>query len=153
MVGLTDHARRRVRRLSGGQRRRLDVAVGVVGRPRLLFLDEPTTGLDPQARLQFWDLIRSLTADGTTILLTTHYLEEAEALADRVAIIVAGRVVAEGTPATIGGRDRQVATVSWFDGTTTQTRQDRRPGPRDRRALVQPGRHGARPDRQPPLPG
>ena len=120
MVGLTDHARRRVRHLSGGQRRRLDVAVGVVGRPRLLFLDEPTTGLDPQARLKFWDLIRSLTADGTTILLTTHYLEEAEALADRVAIIAAGRVVAEGTPATIGGRDRQVATVSWFDGTTTQ---------------------------------
>jgi ABC-2 type transport system ATP-binding protein len=120
MVGLTEHARRRVRRLSGGQRRRLDVAVGVVGRPRLLFLDEPTTGLDPQARLKFWDLIRSLTADGTTIVLTTHYLEEAEALADRVAIIAAGRVVAEGMPATIGGRDRQVATVSWFDGTTTQ---------------------------------
>ncbi len=120
MVGLTDHARRRVRRLSGGQRRRLDVAVGVVGRPRLLFLDEPTTGLDPQARVQFWDLIRSLTADGTTILLTTHYLEEAEALADRVAIIAAGRVVAEGTPSTIGGRDRQVATVTWFDGTTTR---------------------------------
>jgi ABC-2 type transport system ATP-binding protein len=120
MVGLTDHARRRVRHLSGGQRRRLDVAVGVVGRPRLLFLDEPTTGLDPQARLKFWDLIRSLTADGTTILLTTHYLEEAEALAGRVAIIASGRVVAEGTPATIGGRDRQVATVSWFDGTTTQ---------------------------------
>ena len=120
MVGLTEHSRRRVRRLSGGQRRRLDVAVGVVGRPRLLFLDEPTTGLDPQARLKFWDLIRSLTADGTTILLTTHYLEEAEALADRVAIIAAGRVVAEGPPATIGGRDRQVAMVSWFDGTTTQ---------------------------------
>ncbi len=120
MVGLTDHARRRVRLLSGGQRRRLDVGVGVVGRPRLLFLDEPTTGLDPQARQRFWDLIRSLTAGGTTILLTTHYLEEAEALADRVAIIAAGRVVAEGTPSTIGGRDRQVATVTWFDGMTTQ---------------------------------
>jgi ABC-2 type transport system ATP-binding protein len=128
MVGLTDHARRRVRRLSGGQRRRLDVAVGVVGRPRLLFLDEPTTGLDPQARLQFWDLIRSLTADGTTILLTTHYLEEAEALATRVAIIAAGRVVAEGTPATIGGRDRHVATVSWFDGTTIQQVKTDDPG-------------------------
>jgi ABC-2 type transport system ATP-binding protein len=118
LVGLTDHARRRVRRLSGGQRRRLDVAIGVVGRPRLLFLDEPTTGFDPQARRQFWDLIRSLTADGTTIVLTTHYLEEAEALADRVAVIAAGRVVAEGSPATIGGRNQHVATVTWLDGAT-----------------------------------
>ena len=95
LVGLTEQARRRVARLSGGQRRRLDVAVGIIGRPELLFLDEPTTGFDPQARRQFWDLIRSLAGDGTTILLTTHYMEEAEALADRVAVIAKGRLVAD----------------------------------------------------------
>ena len=88
---------------------------GIVGRPRLLFLDEPTTGFDPQARRQFWDLIRSLSTDGTTILLTTHYMEEAEALADRVAVIANGRVVADGTPATLGGRARALSTVSWLD--------------------------------------
>jgi ABC-2 type transport system ATP-binding protein len=104
MVGLTAQAQRRVSVLSGGQRRRLDVAIGVVGRPRLLVLDEPTTGFDPQARRQFWKLIGGLGRDGTTILLTTHYLEEAETLADRVAVIVAGRIVAEGPPATLGGR-------------------------------------------------
>src|SRR5690606_821810 len=96
LVGLTEQARKRVRLLSGGQRRRLDVAVGILGRPRLLFLDEPTTGFDPQARRQFWDLIRSLATDGTTILLTTHYMEEAEALSDRVAVIASGRLVALG---------------------------------------------------------
>ena len=113
LVGLAPQARRRVRLLSGGQRRRLDVAVGIVGRPRLLFLDEPTTGFDLQARRQFWDLIRALAGDGTTIVLTTHYLQEAEALADRVAVIAAGRVVAAGSPATLGGADRDRATVSW----------------------------------------
>ncbi len=118
MVGLTEQTRRKVRLLSGGQRRRLDVAVGVVGRPRLLFLDEPTTGFDPQARRQFWDLLRSLATEGTTILLTTHYLEEAEALAGRVAVISAGRIVATGSPATLGGRDTASATVGWLDGTT-----------------------------------
>jgi ABC-2 type transport system ATP-binding protein len=113
LVGLAEHARRRVRSLSGGLRRRLDVAVGIVGRPRLLFLDEPTTGFDPQARRQFWDLIRTLATDGTTILLTTHYLQEAEALADRVVVIASGRVLAEGTPATLGGAASGVATVAW----------------------------------------
>ena len=83
-VGLQDKVRTRARQLSGGQRRRLDVALGIVGRPELLFLDEPTTGFDPQARRSFWDLVEQLAADGTTILLTTHYLEEAERLADRV---------------------------------------------------------------------
>jgi ABC-2 type transport system ATP-binding protein len=120
MVGLSEHARRRVRQLSGGQRRRLDVAIGILGRPRLLLLDEPTTGFDPQARRQFWDLIKNLAGDGTTILLTTHYLEEAEALADRVAVIAGGRVVAEGTPATLGGRAGAEATVSWVDGGVTK---------------------------------
>jgi ABC-2 type transport system ATP-binding protein len=117
LVGLTGKARARVRTLSGGQRRRLDVAIGIVGRPELLFLDEPTTGFDPQARRQFWTLIRSL-ADrhGTTILLTTHYLEEAEALADRVLVVAGGRIVAAGDPATLGGRAGAQATVRWLDG-------------------------------------
>jgi ABC-2 type transport system ATP-binding protein len=115
LVGLTGKAGARVRTLSGGQRRRLDVALGVIGRPELVFLDEPTTGFDPEARRQFWELIRMLAADGTTILLTTHYLDEAEALADRVAVIAGGVIVAEGTPATLGGRDSAKATVAWVD--------------------------------------
>jgi ABC-2 type transport system ATP-binding protein len=120
-VGLTEKTGARVKSLSGGQRRRLDVALGIIGRPELVFLDEPTTGFDPEARRQFWELIRSLTRTGTTILLTTHYLDEAEALADRVAVIVGGRIVAEGTPATLGGRSQAKATVSWLaaDGPRT----------------------------------
>ena len=121
LVGLTDKQGARVRTLSGGQRRRLDVALGVVGRPELVFLDEPTTGFDPEARRQFWELIRMLAQDGTTIVLTTHYLDEAEALADRVAVIAAGVIVAEGTPATLGGRDSAKAIVSWVDGNGRQT--------------------------------
>jgi ABC-2 type transport system ATP-binding protein len=112
-VGLAEKAAARTHTLSGGQKRRLDVALGIVGRPELLFLDEPTTGFDPQARRDFWDLIRELTGSGTTIVLTTHYLEEAEALADRVAVIAAGRLVAVGTPAELGGRQEAKATVSW----------------------------------------
>ena len=112
-VGLTGKAGARLRHLSGGQRRRLDVALGIVGHPELLFLDEPTTGFDPEARRQFWELISALSRDGTTIMLTTHYLDEAEVLADRVAVIAAGRVRAEGTPAELGGRDAATATVSW----------------------------------------
>jgi ABC-2 type transport system ATP-binding protein len=113
-VGLTTKADARVKGLSGGQRRRLDVALGVIGRPELVFLDEPTTGFDPEARRQFWELIRGLAAAGTTVLLTTHYLDEAEALADRVAVIAGGRIVATGTPATLGGRSTAKATVSWL---------------------------------------
>ncbi|NUT03778.1 MAG: ABC transporter ATP-binding protein [Hamadaea sp.] len=116
LVGLTEQTKSRVRTLSGGQRRRLDVAVGIIGRPELLFLDEPTTGFDPEARRQFWNLIRLLSGEGTTILLTTHYLEEAEVLADRLAVIAAGRIVAEGAPGSIGGRGAQLATVTWTDG-------------------------------------
>src|ERR1700691_2811650 len=104
LVGLTDKAGSRISTLSGGQTRRLDVALGIVGRPELLFLDEPTTGFAPEARRQFWELIRGLRGDGTTILLTTHYLDEAEALADRIAVIAAGRIVASGDPASLGGR-------------------------------------------------
>ena len=128
LVGLTAKARSRVATLSGGQRRRLDVAVGVLGNPRLLFLDEPTTGFDPQARRRFWTLIRSLAGHGTTILLTTHYLDEAEALADRVAVLAAGRIVAEGNPATLGGRADSVATVTWREGGASRTERTADPG-------------------------
>jgi ABC-2 type transport system ATP-binding protein len=114
-VGLTDSASQRTRLLSGGQRRRLDVALGILGRPELLFLDEPTTGFDPAARRQFWDLVEELAREGTTILLTTHYLEEAERLADRVAVIASGRIVEVAEPAALGGRRDAAATVSWTD--------------------------------------
>jgi ABC-2 type transport system ATP-binding protein len=116
LVGLTDKARSRIHKLSGGQVRRLDVALGIVGLPELLFLDEPTTGFDPEARRSFWGLIETLKAAGTTILLTTHYLEEAEALADQVAVIADGRIVATGPPATLGDRATATATVRWEDG-------------------------------------
>jgi ABC-2 type transport system ATP-binding protein len=112
-VGLTEKAGKRIRELSGGQRRRVDVALGIVGRPELLFLDEPTTGFDPEARRRFWDLIDDLAHDGTTIVLTSHYLDEVEALADRLVVIAQGRVVAEGEPETLGGRATAKASVSW----------------------------------------
>jgi len=114
-VGLTENAGQRTRLLSGGQRRRLDVALGILGRPELLFLDEPTTGFDPAARRLFWDLVESLAREGTTIVLTTHYLEEAERLADRVAVIADGRILEVATPAALGGRQQAHATVSWTD--------------------------------------
>lgn len=107
MIGLTEATDTRVGALSGGQARRVALGLGVIGRPELLFLDEPTTGFDPTARRSFWDLISSLGAQGTTVLLTTHYLDEAEHLADRVGVMAAGRMIAEGTPAeligTVGG--------------------------------------------------
>ncbi len=105
LVGLVEKADSRVARLSGGQQRRLDVGLGIVGRPELVFLDEPTTGFDPSARRGAWDLVRSLAADGTTVILTTHYMDEAEALADRVAVVANGLIVAEGPPSSLGGRD------------------------------------------------
>ena len=98
LTGLDEKADARVGTLSGGQKRRLDLALGIVGDPDLLFLDEPTTGFDPSARRRAWDLVESLRALGATILLTTHYLDEAEHLADRVVVIDHGRVVAQGTP-------------------------------------------------------
>jgi ABC-2 type transport system ATP-binding protein len=113
LVGLGDQASTRVRRLSGGQQRRLDLALAVIGRPDLLFLDEPTTGFDPSARREAWGLIRQLRELGTTILLTTHYMDEAQALADRIAVIAHGRLVAEGTPETIGGRDTAESVVTF----------------------------------------
>jgi ABC-2 type transport system ATP-binding protein len=112
-VGLTEKAGARTHTLSGGQKRRLDVALGIVGEPELLFLDEPTTGFDPEARREFWELVRDLSSGGTTIMLTTHYLHEAEALADRVAVIARGRVLAVAPPGQLGDRENAPATVSW----------------------------------------
>ena len=104
LVGLAGQERTKVRNLSGGRKRRLDLGLGLIGDPELLFLDEPTTGFDPAARRDAWQLVRSLRDSGTTILLTTHYMEEAQALADRVAVLSDGQVVAQGTLADIGGR-------------------------------------------------
>lgn len=114
-VGLDNKAGSLIRNLSGGQRRRLDVALGLIGNPELLFLDEPTTGFDPEARRAFWALIHNLRGNGATILLTTHYLEEAEALADRVAVINDGRIIEISTPAELGGRQTSQALVRWRD--------------------------------------
>jgi ABC-2 type transport system ATP-binding protein len=113
LAGLTDLADRRGGRLSGGQQRRVDVALALIGDPELVFLDEPTTGFDPEARRATWDMVAGLRGLGKTIVLTTHYLEEAEFLADRIAVIVRGRIVAEGTPATLGARDHAATRVSF----------------------------------------
>ncbi|WP_346620049.1 ABC transporter ATP-binding protein [Blastococcus montanus] len=121
LVGLTEKAGARGRTLSGGQRRRLDVALGIVGRPRLLFLDEPTTGFDPEARRQFWSLIRSLRELGTTMLLTTHYLDEAEELADRVGVIARGQLAEVAVPTALGGRGTAPAVVSWTEDGARRT--------------------------------
>ncbi len=124
-VGLREKARTRTRQLSGGQHRRLDVALGIVGRPELLFLDEPTTGFDPQARRSFWALVRSLREDGTTILLTTHYLDEAAQLADRAAVVRSGQVVALDSPDRLGGPAARRPVVRWLeDGTWRAERTD-----------------------------
>lgn len=127
VVGLTGKARSRIRTLSGGQLRRLDVALGLIGTPELLFLDEPTTGFDPAARRAFWDVIRALSGGGVTVLLTTHYLEEAAALADRVAVIRDGVIAAMGRPAELGGRATAQAVVTWQDGDTAQSQRTARP--------------------------
>jgi ABC-2 type transport system ATP-binding protein len=113
LVGLEGVARQRTGRLSGGQQRRLDVGLGLIGDPELLFLDEPTTGFDPAARHQFWNVIRGLRELGKTVLLTTHYMDEAQALADRVAVISVGVVVAEGSPAELGDRERLASRITF----------------------------------------
>jgi ABC-2 type transport system ATP-binding protein len=113
LVGLADRRTARCGRLSGGQRRRLDLALALIGDPELVFLDEPTTGFDPAARQAAWDVIAGLRDLGKTIFLTTHYMEEAERLADRIAVIHAGTIVAEGTPATLGGRDSEASIISF----------------------------------------
>jgi len=114
LTGLEESAEKRTRALSGGQQRRLDFALALVGDPELVFLDEPTTGFDPAARRQAWDAIRSLQALGKTVLLTTHYLDEAQALADRVAIIKDGAILAEGSPGELGAASRRYR-VAWLD--------------------------------------
>lgn len=111
LVGLSDRADAIAGRLSGGQRRRLDVGLALIGDPELLFLDEPTTGFDPSARRAAWDMISGLRSLGVTVFLTTHYMDEAEHLADRVAVISEGRIVAEGTPGTLAGREHAAAEI------------------------------------------
>jgi ABC-2 type transport system ATP-binding protein len=113
LVGLDEKADTQAAQLSGGQRRRLDVALALIGDPELIFLDEPTTGFDPSARRTAWGVIDGLRALGKTVFLTTHYMDEAENLADRIAVIADGRIVAEGTPGSLGGRDTMAATISF----------------------------------------
>ena len=113
LVGLEAEADERASRLSGGQQRRLDVGMALVGDPELLFLDEPTTGFDPSARRQAWDVIAGLRDLGKTVFLTTHYMDEAQRLADRVTIIAKGEIVARGTPEDLGDRESQPATISY----------------------------------------
>ena len=127
LVGLTEKSDALGRTLSGGQRRRLDVALGIIGNPELIFLDEPITGFDPEARRAFWQLIRKLRDEGATILLTTHYLDEAEALADRVAVINRGQIIEISTPDQLGGRATSLATVSWRDGVEIRTEKSANP--------------------------
>ena len=112
-VGLEEKQKTLIRKLSGGQRRRVDVALGIIGRPELLFLDEPTTGFDPEARRQFWELITKLKAEGTTILLTTHYLDEAAHLGDRAGVIAGGRLIDIGAIDELGGADARIPVVRW----------------------------------------
>ena len=126
-VGLVEKENSLIRNLSGGQRRRLDVALGIIGNPELLFLDEPTTGFDPEARRSFWGLIQTLRSDGTTIVLTTHYLDEAEALADRVAVINNGVIIEVSTPADLGGRATSQATVTWREGDAIKSERSGNP--------------------------
>jgi ABC-2 type transport system ATP-binding protein len=127
LVGLEDHRTKRVDQLSGGLQRRLDVGLAIIGRPELIFFDEPTTGFDPEARRQFWSLISSLRNDGASVVLTTHYLEEAEALADRVVVIAGGRVVDDAAPSQLGGRDAAAAIVTWREGGQVQSQSTANP--------------------------
>lgn len=127
-VGLQEQAKTRISKLSGGQQRRVDVALGIIGRPEVLFLDEPTTGFDPHARREFWDLIRRLQSEGTTIVLTTHYLDEAAQLADRVAVIADGRIRAIGPLDTFGGADARAARVRWIEAGVVREERVTDPG-------------------------
>jgi ABC-2 type transport system ATP-binding protein len=144
-TGLREKARTRIGKLSGGQRRRVDVALGIIGRPELLFLDEPTTGFDPEARHQFWSLIRGLKAEGTTILLTTHYLEEAAQLGDRAGIIAGGRLISSGSIEEIGGADARVPVVRWRDD-NGRVREKRTSSPARVVAELLAGRNGTEPE-------
>jgi ABC-2 type transport system ATP-binding protein len=139
LVGLTEKTGDLATQLSGGQRRRLDVALALIGDPELIFLDEPTTGFDPSARRAAWEVIAGLRDLGKTIFLTTHYMEEAEYLADRIAVIAAGRIVAEGTPRTLGDRDRMTAAIRF----TLPGGLSPRDLPVGLRPLAEPGPYGS----------
>ena len=127
-VGLEQKRKTLIRNLSGGQKRRVDVALGIIGRPELLFLDEPTTGFDPEARRQFWQLIHRLKAEGTTILLTTHYLDEAAQLGDRAGVIAGGRLIDIGAIDEIGGAEARVPIVRWTEGGQVHEERTAQPG-------------------------
>src|ERR1035437_220234 len=114
LVGLTEKGEAKVKKLSGGQQRRLDIGLGIIGNPELLFLDEPTTGLDPAARRTTWDLIRRLSSEGTTVLMSSHYMDEVEALAHRVAVLSRGKIAAIGPTTSLGGRDKGEATIRFI---------------------------------------
>lgn len=126
-VGLAEHAGKLTRKLSGGQKRRVDLALGIIGRPQVLFLDEPTTGLDPEVRRQIWGLIEDLTSEGTTVLLTTHYLDEAEQLAQRAGVIIDGRLVALDAIDRIGGEDARIPIVRWREQGRTHEERTEQP--------------------------
>jgi ABC-2 type transport system ATP-binding protein len=136
-VGLEEKQKVLIRKLSGGQRRRVDVALGIIGRPELLFLDEPTTGFDPEARRSFWDLVRKLKSDGTTILLTTHYLDEAAQLSDRAGIIAGGKLIEIASIDEIGGADARVPIVRWSDANGHHEQRTNEPG----KIVTEPRRH------------
>jgi ABC-2 type transport system ATP-binding protein len=127
-VGLESQRKTLIRRLSGGQRRRVDVAIGIIGRPALLFLDEPTTGFDPAARRQFWELIHGLKDDGTTILLTTHYLDEAAELADRAAVIAGGELLDIAPIDQLGGIEARMPVVRWWQDGRMREERTTEPG-------------------------
>jgi ABC-2 type transport system ATP-binding protein len=135
LVGLADRAGERGATLSGGQQRRLDVALALIGDPELIFLDEPTTGFDPSARRAAWEVISGLRALGKTVFLTTHYMEEAERLADRIAIIADGKIVTDGTPRTLGNRDRSAPVISF--ALPSGTSADELPASLSQRAALQ----------------
>ncbi len=127
-VGLEEKQKTLIRKLSGGQRRRVDVALGIIGRPELLFLDEPTTGFDPEARRQFWGLIEKLKDEGTTILLTTHYLDEAAHLGDRAGVIAGGRLIDIGAIDELGGTDARIPVVRWRENGVLHEERTTTPG-------------------------
>jgi ABC-2 type transport system ATP-binding protein len=139
LVGLTEKAGALATRLSGGQRRRLDFALALIGDPELIFLDEPTTGFDPSARRAAWQVVAGLRQLGKTVFLTTHYMDDAEYLADRIAVLSAGRVVAEGTPQTLGGRDHMTTAISF----TLPGRVQARDLPPGLSPLTEPGPGGS----------
>ncbi|WP_028059719.1 ABC transporter ATP-binding protein [Candidatus Solirubrobacter pratensis] len=136
LVGLSDLGDRRCGALSGGQQRRIDVGLALVGDPELIFLDEPTTGFDPSARRAAWQMIAGLRDLGTTIVLTTHYMDEAERLADRIVVLARGLVVAEGTPGSLGGRDREAAVIAFTSPSGTPLPARFGAAERDGRAVI-----------------